>query len=162
MLALVSFWTLLPEQQPGIVIEQLNDDENEWKGRYEFPAYRHSHTSQVWFEEQLCGFNLPLCPLGYTQKTCIHMHKSTHPHVRMHTCLHALRITQEASFQWQTKDPRRCLLLCNWEAQQSFISRYALYQQTCQIVCAHAPPPPPNTLLKQFSHSPVKVSANFI
>lgn len=45
--SLVSFWTLLPEQQPGIVIERLNDDENEWKGRYEFPAYGHPHTSQV-------------------------------------------------------------------------------------------------------------------
>lgn len=47
MLALVSFWTSLSEQQPGIVIEQLNDDENEWKGRFEFSACRHSQASQV-------------------------------------------------------------------------------------------------------------------
>lgn len=71
----VSFWTLLRKQQFGIVIEQLNDDENEWKTSYEFPACRHSHASQVWFQEQLCGFNLPLCFL----------HASTHPHVHAHT-----------------------------------------------------------------------------
>ncbi len=75
---LLFFWTSLPKQQPGIVIEQLNDDENEWKGRYEFPACRHAHTSQVWFQEQLCGFNLPL-PL------LVLAHTKTHPCTRKHT-----------------------------------------------------------------------------
>ncbi len=74
MLALVSFWTSPHKQQPGIVIEQLNDDENEWKGRYEFPACRHPHTSQVWFQEQLCGFNPLLLPLWFFA------HTNTHPY----------------------------------------------------------------------------------
>lgn len=78
MLALVSFWTSPPKQQPGIVIEQLNDDENEWKGRYEFPACRHSHTSQVWFQEQLCGFKHPPPPFFCT-------HKHTFTHLQVHT-----------------------------------------------------------------------------
>lgn len=37
----------MPEQQPGIVLDQLNDDENEWKLRYVFTACRHSHAGQV-------------------------------------------------------------------------------------------------------------------
>lgn len=59
MLALVRFWTSQLKQQAGIVIEHLNDDENEWKHRYEFSPCRHSHTSQVWLQQQLHEFNLP-------------------------------------------------------------------------------------------------------
>lgn len=35
------------------------------------------------------------------------------------------------------------MLLCNWEAHQSFSSRFALYQRTCQTVHQISPPPPP-------------------
>lgn len=152
MLAVVSF--SLPKQQPGIVIEQLNDDENEWKGRYEFLACRHSHTSQVWFQEQLCGFNLPLRVFAHTNthsRACKHTPPLC---TRMCACMHIETHKQELLFNGRSKTLKAVYCCAIWKPTNLSIPDLLFTRELAKL-CAHQISPP-NWLQKQWSNSCIK------